>query len=509
MHRPTIVTLLLLLPVWTAEAVPPATVDFREIVNTATLIPSGSGRFQELGFPSLDDEGTIAFRGEGPFRQVGVYTAVGNSLAMIAERDTPVPGDGGLFTGFSSPRASRGAVAFGGDGRLGLRWGGVYSNLLGPLEVVADVNTPIPDSSRTFRRFSSVSIDGVSVAFHASGTGRSGIYGRFGGAIETVVDNLTPLPGGQGFFSTSLTLWQLRNGKVLFSHRAEPRGVFLADRDVVSVVADLDTPIPGGFGAFTGFSSSAFDGENVAFKGFGLDQEGVYASSGGELRRVADGFSSAPGVAFFSRFGNVSVDGQLVAFSASFVSPDGRFLSGLFVGFHGRLYRVVDLSQRIGPRVLTALAISQDALRGNELAFRMEFGGNASQAIFVATITGLVEPAVVDVFPGGSKPVSSLSRRTIPVAVLGADGFDVADIDAATLRFGPGQAEPQGAVEFRDVNGDGFLDLLGSYRVDEAGLAFGLAEACLSGQRFDASVFEGCDEIDTLPACEPDPRSAR
>ncbi len=114
---------------------------------------------------------------------------------------------------------------------------------------------------------------------------------------------------------------------------------------------------------------------------------------------------------------------------------------------------------------------------------------------------GLVDIGI-DIRPWSDiNPVRLRARGVIPVAILGSDVFDVANVDVTTLAFGPGGAAPRHAVggHVRDVNSDGLMDLLSHYPTRETGLANGDTEACVTGETFDGIPFEGCDMISTRP----------
>ncbi|MDJ0849969.1 MAG: VCBS repeat-containing protein [Myxococcota bacterium] len=136
----------------------------------------------------------------------------------------------------------------------------------------------------------------------------------------------------------------------------------------------------------------------------------------------------------------------------------------------------------------------------------------------------------IDIRPGRKLPlVQPGSRRPLPVALLGAEDFEVLEVDVDTLAFGPEGATPlrfackrrdvrrakgddddEGDDEdddcratpfLEDVDRDGFLDLVSHYRSDETGLVTGDREACLAGALLDGTPFEGCGAVVTLPRC--------
>ena len=91
--------------------------------------------------------------------------------------------------------------------------------------------------------------------------------------------------------------------------------------------------------------------------------------------------------------------------------------------------------------------------------------------------------------------------KLVPVAILGSPGFDVLQVDRASLAFGPSGAPPSNSRGWRarDVNRDGHTDLVTFYRTRETGLVEGDSRACLSGATVSGTAFEGCDAVDTAP----------
>jgi ELWxxDGT repeat protein len=138
--------------------------------------------------------------------------------------------------------------------------------------------------------------------------------------------------------------------------------------------------------------------------------------------------------------------------------------------------------------------------------------GREPWALDVANFS--IQTVTIDIKPGSeSNPVNLASNGMIAVSVFTTDDFDATQIDASTVFFA-GAYAAQSA--FEDVDGDGDLDMILHFRVQDTGLealygqlllddmdADGVldstnqeAEVSLSGETYNDLLFEGYDELD-------------
>jgi len=109
----------------------------------------------------------------------------------------------------------------------------------------------------------------------------------------------------------------------------------------------------------------------------------------------------------------------------------------------------------------------------------------------------------IDIKPGSDpNSVNCRSRRgVVPVAILSTDAFDATTVDHTTVVF---QGATEAHVDRRsgqarrhesDVDGDGDVDLVLHFRMDETDLSCDSTEGVLTGETFDGQAIEGVDAV--------------
>lgn len=161
-------------------------------------VPGSNETFCYFGIPVLDD-GDIAFSYTTCQQGEGIYTKVGGAVNIVADMNTPIPNGSGTFDGFYGCSFRNGKVAF--TAHIASNTLGVYTNSSG-LRVVADANTPIPGSTGSFVDFGiAPSIDNGDIALSAQRSvgfaNRKGIYVEIDGVLIKVFDTDDIVDGHQ------------------------------------------------------------------------------------------------------------------------------------------------------------------------------------------------------------------------------------------------------------------------------------------------------------------------
>lgn len=104
----------------------------------------------------------------------------------------------------------------------------------------------------------------------------------------------------------------------------------------------------------------------------------------------------------------------------------------------------------------------------------------------------------IDIKPGSDpNSINLKSNGVIPVAVLTTDDFDATTVDGSTVLFEG--ASPVHGGHLEDVDGDGDLDWLGHFNVQDTDLGLASTTGTLTGQTTEGKSFEGTDDVRIAP----------
>jgi len=113
-------------------------------------------------------------------------------------------------------------------------------------------------------------------------------------------------------------------------------------------------------------------------------------------------------------------------------------------------------------------------------------------------------PVSIDIKPGSFPNSINLgSNGVVPVAIFGLSTFDVKQIDFVTIKLGSALIKLKGngqrAVNYSDVNKDGFTDVTVNISTEALQLTTGDIKTNLEGRLKDGTIIKGSDSIRIVP----------
>ena len=116
---------------------------------------------------------------------------------------------------------------------------------------------------------------------------------------------------------------------------------------------------------------------------------------------------------------------------------------------------------------------------------------------FVMNTDPMRREIIIDVLPDSAANVVYPNKAgNVPVVILSSPNFDASQVDAATLRFGYGQAKAKPPVVVDDVDGLHGDDMRARFGMPESGIVCNDTDVSLSGETNVGGPFVGIDAID-------------
>ena len=160
------------------------------------------------------------------------------------------------------------------------------------------------------------------------------------------------------------------------------------------------------------------------------------------------------------------------------------------------------------------------SLRGGDIHFKLVAtspilgwcAGWGQVAFSWANLYGGACPVTIDIKPGSDSDPNSINpeeQGVLPVAILGSS-IDVSLIELSTITIGGAEVTSRGsakapkmAVSFEDIDGDGFMDLIAFFRVQDLVAAGALdgstTELMLEAETTGGVLISGIDTVNVVP----------
>ncbi len=253
-----------------------------KVVDYLTPVPNGTGgNFFPIGQPSLEN-GRVAFvASEFGGAQRGVYSWQGGALSIIADRNTPIPSGPGAFTDFFDCDLSQGQIVFSAEG-TGLHRGIYSSDTGGSLSRLYDTTMVVPGGNGgNFTGFAQTVLNDGRVAFYGQGGGQEGVYTDITGALEVIANHNTPVPGLAGTFG-GFGFVSIDEGVIAFTglHSGALLGVFSTHGGTLQKVLAFGDLLDGRIVEDAFIGGQALDGDSIAMKVLFTDgTQGIYMAT--------------------------------------------------------------------------------------------------------------------------------------------------------------------------------------------------------------------------------------
>jgi hypothetical protein len=315
-------------------------------------------------------------------------------FTKMVDVDNVMPGAGRSFQSLGIPAINHGVIVFSGKG--GFLQEGLYTNLPGYIQLVADNQTVSPSNANFHSLFFKDNSDLRDIAnnrilfYAALNGGNAGLYTFTNKKLNLIADTKTLMPGGQVNFQQFSWPFLFYNGTVIFiGNSGQYYGVFGTDDagNLKLLLNANNTHIPKGTGNFTSLTelTAAHDGDetNYIFVGTGdNNQMGLYQFHQLKVSKIADKNTKIPGgsVGNFSGFSHISMFGQ----QGAFIGMGALGQEGVYLFENNHLVKVADVAETMPGTEGRFLHFDQLALGQDRVVFHAvnEFGDSG---VFIYT----------------------------------------------------------------------------------------------------------------------------